>query len=172
MKLDQSFNGSFEAQSDTMAAADAQLELQKLVHETGQTARNHLSALFEFRNSDTVVCSPREVTNLLSNINIVLVEIERMLHVKGGHFWRLELRQRRRGKRTVPLAVTEDIWVDYQLMLAGEAGDCQEPISGKAAIGKLAQLHGVSDTAIREIIRRASGKKPKNKKVRKQNPGK
>jgi hypothetical protein len=159
MKLDNSLHGSFEAQSDRMAAADAQLELLKLVHETGQIVRNQLHALFEFRNSDTVVCSVREEDGLLRSINSVLVEIEWMLAVKGASFWRLELKQRRRGKRMVPLAVAEEIWTEYQLMLG--AGDYQEPISSKAAMGRLAQEHGVSDTAIREIIRRASGKKPK-----------
>jgi hypothetical protein len=66
------------------------------------------------------------------------------------------LSQRRRGKRKVALAIANDIYKEY----AGAR--CFEPETpSKVIIGRLAKEHDLPDTTIREVIRRAHGKKPK-----------
>jgi hypothetical protein len=85
-----------------------------------------------------------------------LQEIEEMLDPNNRSFWKLHLKQRRRGGHTVPLAIAASIYSDY-----GDAR-CVEPKTPiKAIIGKLADEYGVSDAAIKEIVRRKHGKKAK-----------
>jgi hypothetical protein len=88
----------------------------------------------------------------------VLEEIEAMLDPKGRGIWRLHLKQRRTGKRTVPAAIAESIYDNYA---GARCYETETPI--KVIIGRLAQEYGVSDAAIREIVRRRHGKKPKPK---------
>jgi hypothetical protein len=148
-----------------MSASDAQLELLKMVHEMGQVVRDHLHTLWEFRNSGTVVCDVQEQARLLDNINIVLSQIGDMLQPKDGVFWKLKLGQRHPGKRTVPAAIAEDIHANYHLRTA-ELYEAGAPAPKKTAIGELAKEYGTSDKAIREIVRRATGKKTKRKPPR------
>jgi len=77
-----------------------------------------------------------------------------MLDPKGFTYWKLELRQRRRGKRTVGSEEAHLISESYRMRI-----ECGTP--KKTIIGELAKQSGVPDTTIREIIRRATGKKSK-----------
>jgi hypothetical protein len=121
MKLQPSFLAVFEAQTDQMQAADAQAELLKLICFTRSTGR-----LAE----------------------VALWQIEDMLDPRKNSFWRLELKQRRRGaRRKIPSVVAEDIEIKFAIAIS-------EGFSKKAAIGKLAQEYGISDAAVRGILRR------------------
>jgi hypothetical protein len=116
--------------------------------------------------NQTTQCPPKRVSaEQLFRASFVawlaLREIEEMLDPANRSFWRLHLKQRRRGGHTVPLAIAASIYSDY-----GDAR-CVEPKTPiKTIIGKLADEYGVSDTAIKEIVRRKHGKKPKRKPKR------
>ena len=130
LRISPSYMDSFEAQTDRMSSTDAHAELLKRV----RAAREE--------TADSVALT-------------VLWEIEDMLGTAG--FWKLELKQRRRGKRQIPLAVVEAITHIYD----GEMADPDRNRSAKSIIGELAKEYGVPDTTIRGIIRRATGKKPR-----------
>jgi hypothetical protein len=89
----------------------------------------------------------------------LLREIEFMLSPGSRSYWKLQLGQRRTGQRRVPSAIAEDILGRYE----GELFLEDHPRPKKTIIGDLANEYGLSDGAIREIIRRAHGKKPKRK---------
>jgi hypothetical protein len=144
--LGESFFSSFEAQTDGLAATEAQGELLRLVRD--ERERASAIRLWDERGKQVL------------GFTIVLWEIEDMLNPKGHSFWRLEIKQRRRGKRTVPAAVTEDILNSYEVRVH-ELYEAGAPSPKKTALGELAKEYGVSDTTIREIVRRAQGKKPK-----------
>jgi len=149
MKLGPSFLASFEAQSDRLTASDAQRELLKRVR-------------FQRERSCRIPQLVDEDNKPVPNFTTVLSEIEDMLSLTSGSFWKLELKQRRQGKRTVPAAISEDIYAGYHLR-ARELYEQGAPAPKKTAIGELAREYGVPDTTIREIVRRAGGKKPKRK---------
>jgi hypothetical protein len=136
-----------------MSATDAQsVLLDKIRAVTG-------SASFE----TAWIHAPKEAPSRsnddpLANAIILLREIEDLLSPEGG-FWKLQLGQRRTGERRVPSAVTEDILRAY----GGELALEDDPRPKKVIIGDLAKEYGLTDGAVREIIRRASGKKPKRK---------
>jgi len=141
MRIDDYFLGAFEAETDMMSALDARRELLKLVRDERERAQR-IRPFFHENNE------------LAADFVSVLLTIERLLDTNNDSFWKLELKQRRRGKRTVGAAASDHICTEYwSFVLAGTPK--------KAAIGKLAKDFGVTDTAIREVIRRASGKKPK-----------
>jgi hypothetical protein len=168
---------SFWAQTDRMAAADAHTELLKRVHiacsAVSQAPRLEIESKttkdgFEYCDVIGVEHPERDWKTAAFVAWRVLIEIEEMLNPKAKSFWRLpQIKQRHRGRRRVPLAIADDIYRDYG---GARCFEPQTPI--KTVIGRLAAQHDVSDGAIREIVRRMHGKKPKNKKVRKQNPGK
>jgi len=143
----QPFEVPFEEQSDELSAADAQHELLKLVRNEVERAR---------RIPPLVDEDDRPVPGFVS----VLWEIECMLNPKGGSFWKLELKQRRRGKRRVPAATAESICVDHHFRVE-ELYEQKTRAPHKTTIGELAKEYGMTDMAIREIIRRKSGKKRK-----------
>jgi len=142
-------NTSFEAQTDRMSASDAQAELMRVI-----------SAVWE---EDT---GPAD-----SPLSSMCCDILEMLRPTGESFWRLEVKQRRRGKRKVPAVVAAEIVLAYRreiergksgfMHLDGTPVKYPPPRPKKVIIADLAQRHGFSDAAIREIIRRAGGKKPR-----------
>ena len=146
MQLGESFFASFEAQTDRLTATEAQGELLRRVR--GERERASAIRLFDERDKRVL------------GFRVVLWEIEDMLDPKGHSFWRLEIKQRRRGKRTVPAAITEDIVSSYEVRVH-ELYEAGAPSPKKTALGELAKEYGCSDTTIREIVRRAKGKKPK-----------
>jgi hypothetical protein len=90
--------------------------------------------------------------------SVVLWEIERMLDPKGRSFWKLELKQRRRGKHRIPLVIIEDIVNHYHLRV-NELRKLGATAPIKIAVGELAEEYKMSDAAIRELVRRTMGKK-------------
>jgi hypothetical protein len=145
MKLEPSFFGSWEAKSDR--SSDAQRELLERVR-------------FERKRSSRISRLVDEDDKPVLGFTTVLWEIEDMLSPTSRSFWKLELKQRRRGKRTVPPEIAEDICSHYRLR-AKELYEQGAPAPKKTAIGELAKEYGRPDTTIREIIRRATRKKPR-----------
>lgn len=80
-----------------------------------------------------------------------------MVDPQGRTYWKLELKQRRRGKRRVARESSQTICEAYYNLLS-------QGKTKKAALGELAKLDGVRDTTIREIIRRAAGKKKRKRR--------
>jgi hypothetical protein len=173
---------SFEAQTDQMSAADAHTELltrvaivrqvigrqfeTQLIVNT-ETTKDGFTWMRDVQCVDNPEIPPDELYAAAFAAWRVLWEIEWMLDPGKKDFWKLHLKQRRRGKRKVPLAIANDIYGAY-----GEAR-CFEPETlSKTVIGRLAAEYDVSDNAIREVVRRMHGKKPKNKKLKNKNRGK
>jgi hypothetical protein len=149
---------SFEAQTDRMSAADAQSVLLDKI----RAVQEKMSP--GYASYETAwINPPRGEPPLPSNddplagVKGLLREIENLLTPGSGSFWKLQLSQRRRGARRVPSAISEDILRAYGGELALE--DHARP--KKAIIGDFAREYGLTDAAVREIIRRKEGKKRK-----------
>jgi hypothetical protein len=165
---------SFELQSGQMADVDAHAELLKRVrtvrgmvgvpHELvadieTETTKDGYNKIIRVTQKPSKPISIEELFKASFLAWRVLQEIEAMLDPNDRRgFWRLYLKQRRTGKRTVPAAIVESIYSDYA---GARCYETETPI--KVIIGRLAQEYGVSDAAIREIVRRKHGKKSKPK---------
>jgi hypothetical protein len=160
---------SFEARTDRMTATDAHAELLMRVNvahaATGisqellvnyETTKDGYRYILDATPVDKPSMTSEERTAGLFVAGRVLMEIAEMLDPKGRSFWKLELKQRRPGKRMVPRAIADDIYGQY-----GDARCFEPETPAKVVIGRLAKDHDLPDTTIREIIRRAHGKKPK-----------
>src|SRR5262249_51751931 len=153
---------SFEAQTDRMSAADAQSMLLNKIRAAREKISPGITShvplwIFSTKNAWSPL---RPSDNPLTDVQGLLYEIEDLLTPASGSFWKLQLGQRRRGKRQVPSAIAEDIFVAY----GGELALEEHPRSKKIIIGDLAKEYGLTDAAVREIIRRASGKKRRKPK--------
>src|SRR5262245_19265712 len=162
---------SFEMQTDRMKDVDANAELLKRVrairevigvpHEIvaiveAETTKDGYKWLSRVTRDPPKPISVEELFKASFVAWRVLQEIEEMLSPDKRSFWRLHLKQRYAGKRTVPSAIAADIYGRY-----GDAR-CFEPETPiKAVIGRLAAEYDLPDTTIREIVRRKHGKKPK-----------
>lgn len=102
---------SFEAQTGRMSAADAQSVLLDMV----RTAVEKLSpgatslAIAWSRSKGGEALHPSPSDDPLADVMVLLRQIEALLKPGKRGFWKLQLGQRRRGKRVVPSAITEDI---------------------------------------------------------------
>jgi len=162
---------SFEMQTDRMKDVDACAELLKRVrairevigtpHERSATVETEVTKDGYGKINQVTWDAPKQISveELFKASFVawrVLQEIEEMLSSDKQNFWRLHLKQRYPGKRTVPSAIAADIYGHY-----GDAR-CFEPETPiKAVIGRLAAEYDLPDTTIREIVRRKHGKKPK-----------
>jgi hypothetical protein len=159
----------FEAQTDRMTTVDALAELLMRVNVAHQgtgvsqellvnyeTTKDGYRYILDATPVDKPAMTSEDRTAGLFVAGRVLMEIEEMLDPKGRSFWKLELKQRRPGKRTVPLAIATDIYQEY-----GDARCFERETPAKVVIGRLAKRHGLPDTTIRQIIRRERVKEPK-----------
>ena len=99
-----------------------------------------------------------ELTGVVYVALRLLADIEMMLDPDVVSFWKLNLKQRRRGERRVPLAIAEEIYDTYEAeRTLGGTRPCFGPKrSDKTIIGELAYEYGLPDTTIRGIIRRTA----------------
>jgi hypothetical protein len=150
---------SFEGQTDRMSAADAQ---SVLIHKI-RAAQETISSGSTSYTDMWIVAPPEESSrppkDPLATVAVLLREIEGLLSPKGKGFWKLQLGQRRRGERKVPSVISDDIRRLYEGELALE----DHPRPKKVIIGDIAKQYGLTDAAVREIIRRVRGKKTKRK---------
>src|SRR5262249_3057278 len=139
LRISPSYMDSFEVQTDRMSATDAHTELLTRVRTIREEMHDY-SEQITLEEADGTVRKVRVMREELFHAACsVLWEIEDMLEPKGPSFWRLpELRQRRRGKRTVPLAIANAIYHYYG------GTRCFEPETpSKAVMGELAEKWGL-----------------------------
>jgi hypothetical protein len=142
-----------------MPAADAQSVLVDKIRAAQETISPGSTSCTDMWTVAPPEEPSRPPKDPLASVVILFREIEGLLSPKGGGFWKLQLGQRRRGERKVPSVISDDICRQYEGELALE----DHPRPKKVIIGDIAKEYGLTDAAVREIIRRERGKKTKRK---------